>query len=276
MPNLLRANVSRLQKDRVFWLLAAGMVILGGFLPVSSYLNARVAAWYEKLENGFFAGVIPMALVMAAFTALFIGTDYSDGTLRNKLIAGHRRGQIYLANLIVCLLAGALLLAGHLLVYFCVGAPLLGMFTCGAEKVLGYALASLMTVAAFTALFVLVAQLCRNRAYAAVMCLLLAVVLLFAGVWVVARLDEPEMSPPAYEYTGGTFVQHAEEPNPRYLRGAARDICEFLRDFLPGAQAVQITNMDAVHLGRMMLYDLAILLGAAVTGMARFRKKDLM
>lgn len=276
MPNLLRASFSRLRKDRVFWILAAGMAILAGFLPLDSYHNARVAAWYERLENGFFSAVMPMALVTAAFTALFIGTDYSDGTLRNKLIAGHRRGQIYLANLATCLAAGVLLLAGHLLVYFCVGAPLLGVFTCGAEKVIGYALASLMTVAAFTALFVLIAQLCRNRAYAAVMCLLLAVVLLFAGAWVVARLDEPEMSPPAYEYTGGKFVQHAEEPNPRYLRGTARDICEFLRDFLPGAQAVQIANMDAEHLGRMMLYDLAILLGTAAIGMARFRKKDLM
>lgn len=276
MSNLLRANAFRLRKDRVFWLLAAGMVIFGGFLPVSSYQNARASAWYESLENGFFAGVIPMALGMAAFTALFIGTDYSDGTLRNKLIAGHRRGAIYLANLIACLSVGAVLLAGHLLVYFCVGAPLIGTFTCGAEKVIGYALASLMAVAAFTALFVLVAQLCRNRAYAAVMCLLLAVVLLFIGAWVVARLDEPEMSPPAYEYTGGEFVQRVEEPNPLYLRGTVRDICEFLRDFLPGAQAVQIANMSAVHLGRMMLYDLAILLSTAAIGMARFRKKDLM
>ncbi|MGY3662454.1 MAG: hypothetical protein ACXAHE_00930 [Roseburia sp. 1XD42-69] len=41
---------------------------------------------------------------------MFLGTDYSDGTIRNKLTVGHTRTNIYLANLIVTFAAGLLIM----------------------------------------------------------------------------------------------------------------------------------------------------------------------
>lgn len=48
----------------------------------------------------FFIYALFVPLMVSLLTALFIGTDYSDGTMRNKLIAGHVRRKIYVANLI--------------------------------------------------------------------------------------------------------------------------------------------------------------------------------
>ena len=50
-----------------------------------------------------------MGLVAAVFISLFVGSEYSDGTIRNKLVVGHSRMRIYLANLIVCSIACVLI-----------------------------------------------------------------------------------------------------------------------------------------------------------------------
>ena len=53
-----------------------------------------------------------MGLVAAILTSMFIGSEYSDGTIRNKLVVGHSRMRIYLANLIVCSVACVLIFFG--------------------------------------------------------------------------------------------------------------------------------------------------------------------
>lgn len=45
-------------------------------------------------------------IALAAFTALLVGADYSDGTIRNKLVAGSRRSCVYLSSLAVQIVAG--------------------------------------------------------------------------------------------------------------------------------------------------------------------------
>ena len=49
-------------------------------------------------------------IVMAAFCSMFIGTEFSDGTMRNKLIVGHRRREIYFTNFLTCALSGIFLI----------------------------------------------------------------------------------------------------------------------------------------------------------------------
>lgn len=52
------------------------------------------------MDSTIFIYALFVPLMVSLLTALFIGTDYSDGTMRNKLIAGHVRRKIYAANLI--------------------------------------------------------------------------------------------------------------------------------------------------------------------------------
>ena len=51
-----------------------------------------------------------IGLVIPAFAGILVCSDYSNGTLRNKVIAGNRRSQIYLSHLIVSVLFSVILI----------------------------------------------------------------------------------------------------------------------------------------------------------------------
>ena len=52
----------------------------------------------NRIDNGFFGCALFIGIVMAVFCSLFIGTEYSEGTIRNKIIIGQKRGTVYLSN----------------------------------------------------------------------------------------------------------------------------------------------------------------------------------
>ena len=170
MRKLLRANVSRLLRDRAFWLLAALMAALVASMAVVNAVHARQDGEIWTMDYTLFIYVILAPILASVFTALFIGNEHSSGAMRNKLIAGHRRGCIYLADLLVSCCAGICLC-------------------------LAFAL-----MLAFTALFTLIAMLCQNKAHTTAGCILLTFALLFAGVYISSTLEEPEYLA-AYSYT---------------------------------------------------------------------------
>lgn len=275
MRRLLRANIQRLWKDRVFQLCTALMFLIGLGIPVAERMAERRSGWEGSLETSFFSYAILIGIAAAVVTALYVGTEYSDGAMRNKIMVGHKRGAVYLANLITCEVAGVLLCGAYFLGYLGTGIPLLGFFDCGLLPVLLLVLLGFAMMAAFIALFVLVAMLCQNKAYTAVGCVLLAFLLLFAGVSLNSSLNEPEYYDGYSLTTNGVTVSQEQEPNPNYLSGTKREIYAFLFDFVPGGQAVQLAGMAAEHPARMALCDLLIVAAATGCGAFWFRRKDL-
>ncbi len=83
MINLIRAHFARLLQSPVFWLGTAASAASG------------VLLWFPNAAG---LAVLP-PLYCAVVFSLFFGTEYADGTIRNKLIAGHSREAIYLAAL---------------------------------------------------------------------------------------------------------------------------------------------------------------------------------
>lgn len=189
MRKLLRANGSRLLRDRAFWLLAALMAALGASMAVVNAVHARQDGEIWTMDYTLFIYVILAPILASVFTALFIGNEHSNGAMRNKLIAGHRCGCIYLADLLVSCCAGICLC-------------------------LAFAL-----MLAFTALFTLIAMLCQNKTHTTAGCILLTFALLFAGVYISSTLEEPEYLA-AYSYTeNGVTVEEPEQKKPYYISG---------------------------------------------------------
>lgn len=275
MPELLRANFSRLWKDKIFLIEAAVMAVAGLSIPFTHYIDniKNNSGW--TAEEDLFTYVFLVPILISVFTALFIGCEYSDGTMRNKLIAGHRRSHIYIANLMVCIVAAFILCAAYIVPYLCTALPLLGKFGYTLKVSAVYTALSFALTATFTSVFTLVAMLCRNRAYTAAGCILISFALLFAGVSIVSALNEPEYFG-AYSYTeNGQTVSGEAERNPNYLSGTKREIYEFLYDFTPGGQAIQLSGAKAEKPARLAAYDGIILLVTAGIGTVFFKRKDL-
>ena len=275
MPKLLRANFSRLLHDRAFRLLSALMAFFGTSMAVVNAVHARQDGEIWVMVYTIFIYVILAPIVNAVLTALFIGNDYSSGTMRNKRIAGHRRGIIYLANLLVCICAGICLCLAFALPQAAAGLLLKGELNAAPTTILLYIGLSFALMIAFTALFTLIAMLCQNKSHTTAGCILLTFALLFAGVYISSTLEEPEYLA-AYSYTeNGVTVEEPEQRNPYYITGMKRQVYEFLQDLTPGGQVIQISEMGVKKPAMLAIYDGLILLLVTGFGLVFFRREDL-
>lgn len=275
MLKLLRANFSRLLRDRAFRLLSALMAFFGTSMAVVNAVHARQDGEIWVMDYTIFIYVILAPIVNAVLTALFIGTEHSGGTMRNKRIAGHRRSSIYLANLLVCCCGGICLCLAFALPQAGLGLLLKGELNAPLPEILRYAGLSFALMIAFTALFTLIAMVCRNRTHTTAGCILLTVVLLFAGVYISSTLEEPEYLA-AYSYTeNGVTIEEPEQKNPYYITGTKRQVYELLQDLTPGGQVIQISEMGVKKPVMLAIYDGLILLLVTGFGLIVFRREDL-
>ena len=277
MNKLLSANFARLKMDKVFWIGMSFMFAAGIFGVTMKIMNDPIATADQLLL------IFPVliGIVSAAFCSLYIGTEYSDGTIRNKLIVGHTRNAVYLSNFITCSAAGIFMCLSYIAAVVALGLPLLGLSEGGLRSVAVLILVAFIMVITCTALLTLLCMLNQNKAAAAVICILIIVALLVLAAMINARLEAPQFNY-SYQLGGNTVYSHSSDNNaaekvlnPRYLEGMKREVYQFLLDFLPTGQAIEISSQSTPHLWRLPLYSLFITLVTSVSGVTCFRKKDL-
>lgn len=211
--------------------------------------------------------------VMAVFCSLFIGTEYSEGTIRNKIIIGQKRGTVYLSNFITCSLVSVVMCMAFFIPYLCIGIPLLGFFEMDIKIVLLFAVTVLMTAIVFSSIFTLISMLNNNKAVTAVICILTAFLFLIIGAQLHKMLSEPETNMALVMTDNGQEYQ--ELPNPKFLDGGGRKTVQFFYDFLPGGQVVQCTSLETENLSLLPVYSLVIVVLTTSAGMFFFKKKEL-
>lgn len=275
MSRLLSAGFTRLWKNALFW---AGIFLTAGFMIFVMLLNYRDMAKYDihYTVDTFFSGYFMFVGVFTAiFTPLFLGTEYSDGVIRNKLVIGHSRIHIYLSSLIVCFVSTVLLCAACALAALALGVPLFGSPTIPLPQLMAYIGMGIMEVAAFSGIFTMITMLCPNKSASATLCTIGFFVMLFAAIYVMNRLEAPEFLE-GYELAAdGSIVQTEPYPNPHYLQSTARAVFTFLQDFLPTGQGFQLAAQHTAPRLLLPLYSLLITAGTTLAGILAFRKKDL-
>ena len=252
MTSLIRSHLVRLWKTPVFLLALLVMLPYGLGLcnsAVGDFASGviRPGLWGQPLCGfGLLAG-----FVLAAVFSLFFGSEYADGTIRNKLIAGHGRVRVYLlawapripwmlqnfpapepGKLALCLAGTVLLLAGQcsVCVMFC--------------------------------------MLVQRRAVLAVVLLLLMVFSLFAAI----------QGQDAYETAtaGGTQLMIDETGQKQWVfhePGQAGPAVTFLYDFLPVCQAYRYMELDAAPV--MPAYSAGLTALTTAMGLILFKRKDI-
>ena len=270
---LLRANFSRLWRSASFWV-TVGVMLAVSIVELAVSYQPRLQGAEGILDNRYMIFALLSGVVLSAFCSLFIGAEYSDGAMRNKIAVGHSRAAVYISNLTVCAAAGVLACLGYILPMMIVGIPLLGPFTMSAQSLLWFTLCAFLMTAALCAIFTLVAMLNQNKAVVAIICIFLAYFLLFLGIYLNARLTEQAMIPAREYIENGQIMVREAMPNPSYVQGTKRKIFEFLYD-LPGCQAVQLLATAEACPVRLPLVSLFAVVASTGVGLAFFRKKDL-
>lgn len=293
MSKLLRADFTRLWKSRIFWIGIVFMTAIGIISSTTQYREMKtISGWQPHIDNILFNGCVFMLIFSAVFTGLFIGTEYSDGTIRNKLIVGHTRGTVYLSNFIVCVTALFIIHFMYVAAVAAVGFPLVGNVEKSPWELVRLGLISMVTLTALTAVFLLMSMLIHSKASCCVAAMVLAMAFLMSATFIGSRLSEPEyVDSDLYGFYGmdeaGNVYRMDEsgnlydettakkEKNPYYPTGLKREIYEFLYDFLPGCQMLQISNQNTANPDRMVLYSLAITVAVTGGGVIFFRRKNI-
>ena len=273
MNLLLKANFSRLWKDGAFWASLAVMAGVGLF-EVAVGVSARRQGISVPLENRYFVLALMPGIVLSAFCSLFVGGEYSGGTIRNKITVGHTRDAVYLASLCTCIAAGGLACLAYIVPMVVLGIPLLGIFQMELGAVVWFTLCVFVMTGSLCAVFTLIAILNQNRAVTAIICITQAYFLLFLGIYLNSRLTELEIIPAREYIENGQILLREAEKNPAYVSGLKRTVYQALY-CLPGCQAVQLVAEAENCPWSLPLISALCAIGSTAAGLALFRRKDL-
>lgn len=276
MNKLLWANWARLRQCRTFWLALAGVFLIS---LLSMRSGSRVAGqlaqsgFARTLDSCYFALATFLGGLYAVFFSLFLSAEFSDGVVRNKLVVGHTRARVYLADYLTCL-GACLAFAAMWLLGGLPGLLWLGPFSMGPGEVLAYLLVIAGFTAAFAALFVLISLLPANKAVTVALSLAVWLGLVLAASAFHDRMSEQEMIG-GVVYADGMFQEVEPHPNPMYLAGAARTACTWALEFLPAGQAQLVRSVEVASPLRMLAFSALFTALALWAGVCIFQKKDL-
>lgn len=266
MFRLLSANRIRVKNSRLFFV---GMAAVAGycvFLVLMNYLETMTFLGDSVMPINWFllAPFSVMSFFCPVFGSIFVGTGYSDGTLRNSLIVGHTRTKIYLANvmtvaeaniLITLLASGVSLIMVTLLFGWHMKAP--GMF------LLSY-ISGLMMLTAFSGFYTLIAMTIDNRTVSTV----LSVTAFLGGYIITGVIRRLVFCFYNNESVSDVFSFLSEEK-------VSRPLLEFLYDFLPMGQCLQLTTDTVFHPFRLPLYSFLFTGLTLFCGIGIFGRKDV-
>ncbi len=301
MSRLLSANFARLFRSVWFW--ACGLLMLGYSLwQAADMLSWAYSMWSEwsgdfiTSRAGDFA--VPVVIVLPVLSAMFLGAEYHYNTVRNKIIAGYSRWQVYLANLITVTAAGLIYAGVHVLVLVASGFFIRRhVWDMGALTMrLLYCLPFILAV---SALSTLLAMLIRLRALP-----VLAILLSVALLWLPQRLHTELSSSPELVVTDGVemvvtvddkgeareqiYLKDGREitwddldrvPNPQYVGEPLRGAYYFIIGALPGGQAFYLSESlpmeEGVGFPGMAACSMTLAAMCTALGLRAFRRKDL-
>ena len=276
MRKLLRADFARLKVSKTFWLTLAGL------LAVCFYLIFDIYTWKmyhpdveQYFENDFFNYAAFLGFCCAIIVGMVTGSDYSDGTIRNKLIVGSERWRIYFSHLIVTCAVSVTLVIVWCVPMLAIGLPLSDGFHISNGQVVALILLSVLTTIAFGSICLAITLGMQNRTAAVIVAFVVMMVLFCGSMVINGKLNQPEMYAPYVITMDG--VQTAElEPNPHYIGGTQREIYQWIDDTLPSGQTIQMANgADPEHMGRWPFTSALVILLSSAIGCAIFERKDI-
>jgi len=256
MRGLLTADVLRIFHGKWFRLCLGGMLAAAGAFVMMQY---TAMDYTVPLSRVIFLPMSFYGMAAAALVSSFVGEDFSDGFIRNKIIAGCSRSSIFASNLTVsCLACVAVYLITTLFTAFF--GRILFETDVSFFRFLQHLVMGIGMCLAYASIYCMITMVCGNKATSAVLCMGVAFFLLCACLHTNQVMVQPE-------YKNGTL-------NPAYVDGAAKAVYGILHDLNPSGQAAQLSAMEIFDAARFILCDLLWILAAGI-GYIIFEKKNI-
>lgn len=273
MIKLLNAGFTRLRKNRIFWLLSIFSIVLALFMIYMRYSDMKNYGDVIETEQIMFNYSTMIGIVIAIFTSLFLGVEYSDGAIRNKISIGHKRENIYLSNLIITTITSLFSYILFIIVVIIIGIPLFGKITIPMSTLLMLLGCIFVTIIAYSSIFTFIAMMISNKTITAIVSMMLAFGLIMMALICLNILETPEIIQSATFVNGETKIE--EISNPKYPSITKKRVCQTLLDINPAGQMFQIAGRTAPNLKVLPIYSLGLLTIFTGIGLVLFKKKEL-
>ena len=174
MSKLLNANFYRLKKSYCFWILLILMAFLGCYMYInnSGFHPERCVNCNNQFGDIFFSYLTLNWILIPIFTSLFIGTEYSDGTIKNKIISGHKRSNIYFSNLITSIIVSFVYSIIYVIFALITSLMLKYSMTIPISKFTELLITYILLNIVFSSLFTLISMTVSNKATASIVSLI--------------------------------------------------------------------------------------------------------
>ena len=247
MTNLIRAYSARLFRHKFF----IGGTILAFIITYYFTANGVTIHYFGLYEHDFdYALTVSLGIpaFFALFTPFFLGTEYSEGTIRNKLATGMTRTQIYAASFLTMVIALTVMtaawLAGGL-----IGANILpdtGFIVKNTAKLFLYNLGNI-------AFLVMLSMILTNQ-----------------RVSIVVQFSL---------FQCGSFLALALQGFMCITEGARYQVLRFLLNFFPFGQWLTSSLIGdkecMMPTGTLMCFSVIIMIAATALGLKVLQKKDI-
>ncbi len=272
MLKLLRADLFRLGKNRLFkWAFAMTALVTAAFVVICC-LSIKGDKSEYTLENCALAGAPFVQIVSAAVIVIFVGTEHSQHTIRNKLTVGSRRGNVYSSELTASVIIGCSLNAAWLLGGLA-GVPFLGAWKMPLSETWIYIAVSMLCAAAASSGAALIGALFHNRSKRVVSPLITVLAMIQLAGHTYTRLGAPEQQMRA-EVINGEQILSLEE-NPQYIGGAKRVIYELALRLDPVGALLPLSNRELETPAADIAGAGFVIILVNSAGSAVFGRKDL-
>ncbi len=276
MIKLLNAGFTRLRKNKLFWILTIFSIGLALLMIYSRYSDMKNFGDTVEVEQLIFNYSTSIGIAIAIFTSLFLGVEYSDGVIRNKVSIGHKRTNIYLSNLIITSITSLFSYILFTLVIIALGIPLFGKITLSISSFIMLISCILIMIISTSSIFTFIAMLISNKTITAVVSIMLAF-----GMMMFALTNMNTLQAPKFIETASITNQETnefemkQEPNPKYPSETKKKVCQILLDINPAGQGFQIADGYIANTKVLPLYSLGIIVVFTGAGLVLFKKKEL-
>lgn len=241
MFNLLSANFHRLFKDRSFYTITICLVAWSIFSVFMNLLNSNA---------GFNTNVPLLGFFIALICSLFVSKDYVNSTIRNKIISGYKREEIFMANFLTCTTVSLAYMLITLIFHYALTLPITKTSFGSAEQIFWTVVNMIFVSLAYAAAFNCFSMLLKSRTSAVIICL--SAILIITSITPVIT----------------HYLMQIENAGIRLF-------LQFIMDFFPSGQTVQILSGIAKNSLLMLLYSLGIIVTTNIAGLLLFHRCEL-
>lgn len=272
MTRLLRTNFARLWKSNSFIIC---LIIAAADAPAalfSAYLNDKECV--ERLGGMILSRGTDVMFIASIFTALYLGTDYSNGTLRNKLMIGHTRMGVYSANLITVMAGTFMCAAANWFAMLAAGLIMGGSFGMSTEEFLKCTAVYVCAIAALCAVNTLIGMLLAVKSSTVVVILTLMLGTMMISASLTSLLGRKTGGMVNTMFGGGDMF--ADENSDFYVKGTRRMVYNLINNIMPCGPMYRISGGAMPEDGGMLpVYSLGVTAVSTALGSVVFRRKDL-